>query len=311
MMNNTTVRPGHKAMPQRWVAGLLCIALMNASTATAQTEPEGAKDKLAILGLVGLVGSGMDIYRSFSSWVGNRVQRSAPAASPAAQGSGASLAFSPDTIGTTMQGQGMPYNQAPSFSPAPLIMGQPDIPLLTQPGGFDPNKPWDSKANYQGVAVSAVMLDAQNRVIETRSLAGAFRSGERFKLRLVSTSDAIVSLDALRAAPGSIGPNGVLMMAPTWGGQLYPARADQVVQIKPGDVVHIPLGANEYFTFDNKTGTELLSLNVRHPQAGNQQQMNRQPVYRQDAPAMTTYSQLAQEGSFLALTQVLALQHGH
>lgn len=308
-MNNTTVRPARKAMPQRWAVGLLCLALMSTNCANAQTEPEGAKDKLAVLGLVSLVGTGMDIYRFLSSWVGSRVQRAAPAAPP--QGAGAPLAFSPDTIGPAMQGQGMPYNQAPLFSPAPLIMGQPDIPLSAQAGGLDPNKPWDGRANYQGVAVSAVMLDAQNRVIETRSLASAFRSGERFKLRLVSTSDAIVTLDALRAAPGTIGPNGVLMMAPTWGGQLYPARADQVVQIKAGDVVHIPLGANEYFTFDNTTGTDLLSLNVRHPQAGNQQQMNRQPVYRQDAAAMTTYSQLAQAGSFLALTQVLALQHGY
>jgi hypothetical protein len=106
-----------------------------------------------------------------------------------------------------------------------------------------------------------------------------------------------------------ISATGVLNGTPAWVGQLYPARADQVVQIKAGDVVYLPLGANEYFTFDNKSGIDLLSLNVRHPQA-KADQVNRQPVYRQDTQGMTAYSQLAQAGTYMALTQVLALQHG-
>lgn len=302
---------GVRSAAKRAVCSAVCLTLlcgaMSAAQAQAKTEEQG-KDKFALLGIASAISSGIGIFQALTNWASSRIQTLDNVANTAAAVAANPFMLVPPAFAAG-QAQPVPYTQAPSYSPAPLIMGQPDVPLAIQQASFDPNRSWDGKANYQGVSVSAVMLDGQNRVIETRSLAAAFRSGERFKLRLVSTSDAIVSLDALRAPPGTVAANGMLNAAPAWVGQLYPPRTDQVVQVKAGDVVYIPLGANEYFTFDNKPGVDLLSLNVRHPQAKNDL-VNRQPVYRQDAQGMTTYSQLAQNGTFMALTQVLALQHG-
>ncbi|RJG00476.1 hypothetical protein [Noviherbaspirillum sedimenti] len=325
----------------------LTLACMTPLTAHAQsstqTLPPAEKQTEATqkFGLLNLAGyAGLTIFQAINNWANNRIggaamPAQAGAAQPStavslaaafvnqiapqlqgslatmAQGSQSAWIPSPQPASYNLQpGQQIPFTQAPHFSPAPLILGQPDVPFATQQAAFDPNKPWDGRANYQGVTVSAMMLDSQNRVTETRSLVAAFRTGERFKLRLVSTFDAIVSLDALRAQPGTVSPEGVFSHPPSWAGQLYPARADQVVRIKAGEVAMLPLGASEYFTFEGKTGLELLSLNVRHPQATNQE-LNRQPVYRQDMPEATAYSQLAQNGAYLGLSQILVLRHGN
>lgn len=299
-------------------------------------QPDDTKSKFGLTNLVGY--AGLTIFQAINNWANNRLGAATPAQASASQvptavslaatfvnqiapqlqgnlatmAQGSQSAWIPATQPVPFNpqpGQQIPFSQAPNFSPAPLILGQPDVPFATRQTAFDPNKPWDGKANYQGVTVSAMMLDGQNHVTGTRSLAAAFRTGERFKLRLISTFDAIVSLDALRAQPGTVSSEGMFSQPPAWAGQLYPARADHVVRIKAGEVVMLPLGASEYFTFEGNTGLELLALNVRHPQAANHQ-LNRQPVYRQDTPDATAYSQLAQDGAYTGLSQILVLRHG-
>lgn len=347
-MNTFSKSHAGKALAKQAARTGLCVALAcmtplaaHAQSA-AQVAPSAVQSAEATpkFGLMNLVGyAGLTIFQAINNWANNRIgdaamPMQANASQPPtavslaasfvnqiapqlqnnlatmAQGSQSAWIPAPQPVPFNPQpGQQIAYSQAPNFSPAPLILGQPDVPFAAQQTTFDPNKPWDGRANYQGVTVSAMMLDGQNHVTGTRSLAAAFRSGERFKLRLVSTFDAIVSLDALRAQPGTVTPEGMFSHPPAWAGQLYPARADHVVRIKAGEVVMLPLGASEYFTFEGNTGLELLSLNVRHPQAANHQ-LNRQPVYRQDMPDATAYSQLAQDGVYLGLSQILVLRHG-
>lgn len=340
-MKNTTSSHRTQSFARRAISTGICIALLCGTTVGAQAQSAPPSEGTSKFGLLEVVSyAGLTLLQTFTNWASTRADRAgqAPMAgamqqppSPvslasmfvnrlatdaqnvlatSAPGSQGMWVQTPQPHSANPQFQQIPFSQAPYFSPAPVVVGQPDVPLAMQQAAFDPNKPWDNKANYQSIAVSAQMLDDKNRVIDTRSLAAAFRTGERFKLRLISTFDAIVSIDSLRAVPGTVNANGVFTAPPTWAGQLYPAKADQVVQIKAGEVVLLPLGSNEYFTFDGKTGLELLSLNVRHPQASSNQ-VNRQPVYRQDGQGMTAYSQLVQNGTYTALTQILALQHGN
>ena len=281
-------------------AMLLCVG--GAQAQTPEAAPPASQDKFALAAVVGAVSAGVSVFQAISSWFDAR-----NAGAPPLPGTGPSTALGPAGVLPAPAGFAA---RSPSYNPAPLILGQPDIALRAAPGGVAASKAWDDKANYQGASVAAIMLDAHNGVLEIRSLARPFRIGERFKLRLQSTSDATLTVDQLNAVTGSNDAAGVLRTAPSWVRQLYPARADQVVQINAGDTVYLPLGSNEYFTFDGRHGTQLLALNLRarQAQAGVSLQPSLQPVYRQDAPGVTTYTQLALPGSALAMTQILALQ---
>lgn len=290
---------------QRLAAAAAGVALAcSAAWVHAQGQKnEQGKDPSGLAAAPGTTGPGAGIFQAIETWASRRIGGAAPsAAAPAALPVSLSL---PPAV--PAPAQPLPWTQSPSYSPAPLILGQPDVPFSAQQGSIDPSRAWDGRLNYQGVTVSAVMLNNQNLATDTRSLAAAFRVGERFKLRIVSTSDAIISLDGLRAPPGMSATNGVLTGQPALIGQVYPPQPEQVVHAKAGEVVHIPLGANAYFTVDDRPGVELLSLHLRHPQAKNNA-INRQPIYRQDAQGMTTYVQLVQPGAHLALSQLIPLQ---
>lgn len=193
---------------------------------------------------------------------------------------------------------GQPMPVSPYYSTAPIVLGQPDLPMLGT-AKFDPNQPWSSNYNYQGMQVAAVILNQANQPVEIRPLNAPFRTGERFKLRVISSFEGTGSIDAYKGiAPGSQG----------WVGQLYPARTDQVVSFKANEVVYLPLGNNEYFTFDGAAGVERMVINLRHPQAYGAQQ-NNQPIYRQDSPQGSNYLQMVAPGTFPAMSQTVLLQH--
>lgn len=206
------------------------------------------------------------------------------------------IAAQPLAGGGQMPQQPMPVS--PYYSTAPIVLGQPDLPMLGT-AKFDPAQPWSSNYNYQGMQVAAVILNQANQPVEIRPLSAPFRTGERFKLRVVSTFEGTGSIDAYKGnMPGSQG----------WAGQLYPAQVDQVVSFKAGETVMLPLGANEYFTFDGNPGVERMVINLRHPQAYGAQ-LNNQPIYRQDSPQGSNYLQLMAPGTYPAISQTVLLQH--
>ena len=209
----------------------------------------------------------------------------APASSPVAGGSSAAAA-------------------SPFYCATPVILGRPDVPYATADGQFDPARAW-SGSNYQGIQVSAVILNQNNQPVELRPLTAVFHAGEHFRLRLISTFDALASVDAYRAG-GSTAMDFVLG-ASVWAGQLYPSRADQLVSLRAGEVTDLPLAGNQYFVLDGNSALERLVLNVQHPQARGAQ-ANPQPVYRQDGPQGSSFVQLTPPGRYPALSQLIALQ---
>lgn len=302
-------------IPFRVLAVTLAISCGVATApvyAADESAPKPAGEQKFILETLTAVSSVITIYGALSDWFNNRnspgsappvAYQPAPVQFAAAQPGNVSNVQPPWANSAPQATAGRPSGASPYYVSTPIILGQPDIPFNPGVSG-GPGKEWGVGANYQGVQVSAVILNQTNQPVEIRPLNAPFRSGERFKLRLVSTFEALASVDAYRtmaAAPGT-------MATQAWAGQLYPPKADQVVKMRAGEMVQLPLSPAEYFTFDNQAGLDRLMLNVRHPQASGIQS-NGQPVYRQDSAQGSTYMQLTPQGSYPALSQLLAFQH--
>lgn len=280
------------------IAGQLGSGVLSAYAADSTAAPAGEQQKVLPELISGAYGV-LNVASAFANWFSNRPGGSAFP----------NVAAQPNPVGYSAPMQ-MPAPSAmpmfgPSYAATPIIVGQPDMPLNPGAGGYSANQPWSPAANYQGVQVTVLVLNQQNQPVETRSLNANFKSGERFRLQLVSTFEALASVDAYRTSPDTNGSSG---FAQSWAGQLYPARAEQVIKMRAGELVQLPMGANEYFTFDNQTGLDRLMLNVRHPQAKGTL-ANSQPVYRQDSGQNSTFMQLAPQGNYPAVSQLLTFRH--
>ena len=168
-----------------------------------------------------------------------------------------------------------------------VILGQPDIPLALGA---------DGRPNYQGMHLALAEADRAGDGLRFRAVGAGFETGERFKLRLVSTFDAVVVID-------SVNPAGVRR-------RLYPAAGggDEVVVLKAGQPALLPLAQEQYFEFAGQTGEERLLVTVRDPRAGGQA-LTDQPIYRQDTEWGSNFLQLVPPDSFAGFTQALRLNH--
>lgn len=194
---------------------------------------------------------------------------------------------------------------SPSYSNTPIIYGKPDVPFAG--GGLQTvaGASW-SAANYQGVEVSVVVLNQLNQPTEVRPLSAPFHQGERFRLRVTSTFDTLVSVDSYR--PGSVQRNDFVLGQTAWAGQFYPVQPDRAVGLRAGEAVSLPMGSNEYFVYATDAGIDRLVLNLRSAQAG-AGAADTQPVYRQDTDQATFYTQLAEAGHFPSFSQAIPLHH--
>lgn len=182
--------------------------------------------------------------------------------------------------------------QAPSFEPAPLIIGAPELPLVGD-GVAQAARNWGPNLNYQGMHMKLLVLNAKGDKRELRPMSSTLRPGERFKIRLTTTFPAVAGLDQI--------------VGDTWygqrSGQVYPAPG-MSVQMNAGESVELPLKANEYFVLDRSMNQRLL-VTVRHAKAIDAARSN-QPVYRQDAKSGSSYLQLVPRGSYPVLEQLVS-----
>lgn len=176
------------------------------------------------------------------------------------------------------------------FEPAPVILGQPDVPLT---GSEAARTNWDEQLNYQGMQVSLMVLGAGGQV-QLRPLAAPLRPGERFKIRITPTFSALASVEKVVGDP--------------WhgrrAGQFYP-REGMSVQMHAGETVMLPLEPEQFFVFDQWRNERLL-LGVRHARAQGEAR-SAQPAYRQDAAGASSFLQLVPEGRFPAIEQLIAV----
>ena len=160
-----------------------------------------------------------------------------------------------------------------------------------------PTKPLelqDGKPNYQGVHVALVGFDRAGAVKGVQPVTAGFRTGERFKLKVLPTFDALVVID-------NINPQSVRK-------QIYPPSAEQAISLKAGVEVLLPLGANQFFEFTGATGDEQLVITLRDPRAFGGAE-SRVEVSRQDERDGSSFVQETAPGTYPVIAQSLKLRH--
>jgi hypothetical protein len=165
-----------------------------------------------------------------------------------------------------------------------VVVGTPDAPLTID----------DGKENYQGANIAILAGAKGSSDLQARPINAGFRTGERFKLRIVSTFAGELTLE-------NINPRGDRR-------QIYPAVANQVVTLVAGKETFVPLGADEYFEFTGDAGKEQLVVTLVDARATGDR-ASKSKVYRQDVKYGSNFVQEVAGGTFPHITQAIELQH--
>lgn len=272
---------------------------------STQAKPQ-VEEKVAIWGILLniVVQSAMS---AFKTWLFNRLtggmgQPSETAGTPSfsAPNSVAATGSGPQTVGDYKKGMkraaistiddfvathmNRMLDSMFSSKSAEPVVAQPTTPLAVQ----------DGKPNYQGVHIAIVGADRDGKLTGFRAVNEGFRTGERFKLRVVATFDGMLTIT-------NINPNDERK-------QIYPPASRSVVSLKAGEETFIPLGADEFFEFAGAKGTEQLVVTLVDPRALDGK-ASKQKVFREDQPYGSNFVQEVSPDTYPAISQAISLLH--
>lgn len=148
--------------------------------------------------------------------------------------------------------------------------------------------------NFQGVHVAVVGFDATGAVSGLRSLQDTYRTGERIKLKVVSTFDAWLVVERLGAQEARE--------------QVYPRDARQAVLLRAGHEVLVPLVEDQYLQFVGQPGHEQLVLTFRDPGVVSGTASQSSVLVQQDADGVGLLQEVA-PGTQAVISHTLGLQH--
>ncbi len=169
-------------------------------------------------------------------------------------------------------------------APPEVVVGKPDTPLKIENG----------QANYQAVHIALMVAQNDGQRFAYRPVNEGFKTGERFKLRVISTFGGELYLE-------NINPRGARK-------QIYPARAAEVVMLLPGTETLLPLGQNEYFEFTRIPGHEQLVINVADPRAVGAA-VSGYRVHRQDTAYGSNFVQEISTDTYPVISQSVDVIH--
>jgi hypothetical protein len=161
--------------------------------------------------------------------------------------------------------------------------------LPTKPIQMDNGRP-----NYQGVHAAIVGFDKAGAVTGVQPVVAGFRTGERIKLKVLPTFDALLVIE-------NINPQGVRR-------QIYPPSATEAVSVKAGVEILVPLAADQFFEFAGVTGDEQLVITLRDPRAFGDAESKAQ-VSRKDEGDGSSFVQETLPGTYPVISQSLKLKH--
>lgn len=170
-------------------------------------------------------------------------------------------------------------------APPNAMPGEPEATLVSGKEG----------ENFQGVNVALVGVDKEGAISGFRNVADGFSTGERFKLRVLSTFDAVVVL-------GNITPRGARR-------QIYPASVGQAVSIPAGKEILLPLGKAEYLQFAGDVGRDQLTLTVRDPRSLTGGQSSTARVFRRDEDYGSNFVQEVKPGRYPVIAEAIGIEH--
>lgn len=179
---------------------------------------------------------------------------------------------------------------------APAMKGgvTPIIPNVTDKAPSAPLVVQNGKENYQGAVLSLLVLQPDGETLAVRPLSAGFKSGEKFRIRIGATFEGELSFD-------NINPHGERS-------RLYPADVEQIVKIKAGEPVILPLEQDSFFQFDDDAGEEKLVVTLRDPRAQGDA-VAQSVVNRQEDKLGTELLQEVAAGKYAAIAESIALQH--
>lgn len=152
----------------------------------------------------------------------------------------------------------------------------------------------NGQPNYQGAHVAVVAFDKAGAVTGLRPVTAGFRSGDRIKIKLLPTFDALMVIE-------NINPQGVRK-------QIYPPSPSEAVALKAGVEVLAPLGADQFFEFAGVTGDEQLVITLRDPRAAGAAE-SKAEVSRKDEDSGSSFVQETVPGTYPVIAQSLKLRH--
>ncbi|MGE5467095.1 MAG: DUF4384 domain-containing protein [Ignavibacteria bacterium] len=164
------------------------------------------------------------------------------------------------------------------------VAGVPAKPLTLENG----------RENYQAVHVALMNFDRAGNPQGFHPVTQGFATGERFKLRVLPTFDGILVID-------NINPRNERR-------QIYPPQSDNVVAIKAGVEIVIPLDRDQYFEFTGDAGDEQLVVTVRDPRAFGAA-ASAAPVTRKDENNGSNFMQEVSPDTYPVISQSLHLGH--
>jgi hypothetical protein len=144
------------------------------------------------------------------------------------------------------------------------------------------------------VHIAIVGASPSGALAELRPIRTGFRSGERFKLRAVSTFGGLLVIH-------NVNPRGERR-------QIYPAQSDSVVLLQPGGDTLLPLGADEFFQFAGSTGNEQVIISLRDRRAIGKAASS-EPVHRKDDEYGTHFVQRVSADAHAAIFESIRLIH--
>lgn len=160
----------------------------------------------------------------------------------------------------------------------------PDVPLVVD----------DGRENYQGAHLALLVLQPDGQTLAVRPISAGFVSGEKFRIRIGATFGGDLALD-------NIDPQGERK-------RLYPSSAEQVVKIRSGTPVILPLEPDSFFQFDEVAGEERLVISLRDPRAQGEA-ATQAMVHRQENIQGTGLLQEVAPGKYAAIAESIVLQH--
>lgn len=167
-----------------------------------------------------------------------------------------------------------------------------DVPTTAAPKA--PLQVKDGDPNYQAAHIAILAVDDAGNVTGLRPVRDGFRTGERFKVRVISTFDALVAI-------GNVNPSGKER-------QIYPPQPNTVISVKAGTEVVLPLVADQYFQFTGETGTDQLVVTLVDPRAL-EGKPSKARVHRQDVEFGSNFAQEVMPDTYPVISQPIALLH--
>jgi hypothetical protein len=177
-----------------------------------------------------------------------------------------------------------PFGAKSAGAPVNTVVGEPTNPIKVENG----------KENYQGAHVAIVGFSMAGIPTNVQPVAADFRTGDRFKLKIIPTFDGLLVIE-------NINPK-------AQRAQIYPASMTDVVAIKAGVEIFIPLAKDEFFQFAENTGEEKLVITLRDPRAFGDAE-SKMPANRKDEKTGSSFVQETPPGTYPVISQSLNLKH--